>query len=65
MSISRFALASVLAFLALPAFATAPDFSTLTLNLDGVATAGIAIGVVMMGALGVFWGVKRIMSLVG
>ena len=48
-----------------PVFATGPDFTALTLNLDGVASAGIAIGVVMMGALGVFWGIKKILSLVG
>jgi hypothetical protein len=46
------------------AFAAAPDYTALVPDVAGVAQAGIAAGTVMLGVLAVFWGVKKIMSLV-
>ena len=47
-----------------PAFAVV-DYTGLDLDVTGIDAAAIAIATVMMGVLGVFWGVKKIMSLVG
>lgn len=51
--------------LGLSGVAAAADYSGLTVDLSGIDGAAIAIATAMMGILAVFWGVKKIMSLVG
>lgn len=50
---------------AVPFLASAADYTGLTVDLTGIDGAAIAIATAMMGILAVFWGVKKIMSLVG
>lgn len=45
--------------------ASAADYSGLTVDTTGIDTAAIAIGTALLGVLAVFWGVRKIMSLVG
>lgn len=42
----------------------AADYSGLTVDLSGIDAAAIAIATSLMAVLAVFWGVRRIMSLV-
>lgn len=60
---NKLAVASSLALFSV--YASAADYTGLTVDLTGIDGAAIAIATAMMGILAVFWGVRKIMSLVG
>jgi hypothetical protein len=51
-------------FAASSAFAAA-DYSGLAVDLTGLDAAAVGIATALMAVLGVFWGLRRIMGLVG
>lgn len=56
--------AAGLASLSMPVLAV-NDYTGLTVDVAGIPAAAIAIATTMLGVLAVFWGVRKIMGLVG
>jgi hypothetical protein len=53
------------ALFAVAGASNAASYAGLTVDLAGIDAAAVAIATAMMGVLAVFWGVKKIMGLVG
>lgn len=41
------------------------SYAGLTIDVSGIADAAMAIGTSMLGVMAVFWGVRKVLSLVG
>lgn len=61
----RFAVVPLVLVSLFAASANAAGFADLTIDLTGIDTAAIAIGTAMLAVMAVFWGIRKIMSLVG
>lgn len=61
----RFALVTLVPAALFAGSASAAGIADLTITTTGIDTAAIAIATSMLAVLAVFWGIRKIMSLVG
>lgn len=61
----RFAVMTLFPAVLFAGSASAAGIADLTINTTGIDTAAISIATAMLAVLAVFWGIRKIMSLVG